>query len=140
MLIRNMEEGRMSNRLSNTKTVMKYLLAFLFVAAGINHFIQPDLYLKIMPPYLPWPLFLQYLAGFFEIFLGVLVLIPRYSRMAAWGLIALLIAVFPANIHMALNPEKYPEASPFFWWLRLPLQFVIIAWAWWYTKPNEEPA
>jgi uncharacterized membrane protein len=140
MLIRNMEEGRMSNRLSNTKTVMKYLLAFLFVAAGINHFIQPDLYLKIMPPYLPWPLFLQYLAGFFEIFLGVLVLIPRYSRMAAWGLIALLIAVFPANIHMALNPEKYPEASPLFWWLRLPLQFVIIAWAWWYTKHNEEPA
>ncbi|MCI0665503.1 MAG: DoxX family membrane protein [Acidobacteria bacterium] len=126
--------------MSNTKTVMKYLLAFLFVAAGINHFIKPDMYLKIMPPYLPWPLFLQYLAGFFEILLGILVLIPRYSRMAAWGLILLLIAVFPANIQMALNPDKYPEFSPMAYYLRLPIQFVIIAWAWWYTKNNANTA
>jgi uncharacterized membrane protein len=119
---------------------MKYLLAFFFVAAGINHFVHPDLYLKIMPPYLPWPLFLQYLAGVFEIVLGVLVLIPRYSRIAAWGLIALLIAVFPANIHMALNPEKYPEFSTKILWVRLPLQFVIIVWAWWFTKKNATPA
>jgi uncharacterized membrane protein len=126
--------------MSNTKTVMKYLLAFLFIAAGINHFIRPDMYLKIMPPYLPWPLFLQYVAGFFEILLGILVLIPRYSRLAAWGLIALLIAVFPANIQMALNPDQYPEFSPMAIYLRLPLQFVIIAWAWWYTRENATPA
>jgi len=130
----------MSSYMSNTKTVMKYLLAFFFVAAGINHFIHPDMYRRIMPPYLPWPLFLQYLAGFFEILLGLLVLIPRYSRMAAWGLIGLLIAVFPANIHMALNSENYPEFSPRAYWIRLPIQLVIILWAWWYTKRNATPA
>lgn len=115
---------------------MKYLLAFFFVAAGINHFINPEFYLQIMPPYLPWPLFLQYVAGFFEILLGILVLIPRYSRMAAWGLILLLIAIFPANINMALNPDKYPKYSAMAYYIRLPIQFVIIAWAWWYTKKN----
>jgi len=130
----------MTSQMSNTKAVMKYLLAFFFVAAGINHFINPEFYLQIMPPYLPRPLFLQYVAGFFEILLGVLVLIPRYSRMAAWGLVLLLIAIFPANIHMALNPDKYPRYPAMAYYIRLPFQFVFIVWAWWYTKKNATPA
>ena len=117
------------------KIILKYLLCVFFVAAGLNHFISPDFYLKIMPPYLPWHLFLVYLSGFFEVALGVLLLIPAFTRIAAWGLIALLIAVFPANIHMATNPELYSDISPLALWLRLPLQAVLIAWAYWYTRP-----
>ena len=118
------------------KIVLKYLICVFFLLAGINHFINPDFYLKIMPPYLPWHLFLVYLSGFFEIALGGIILVPALTRVAAWGLITLLIAVFPANIHMAVNPGLYPDISPIALWLRLPLQGVLIAWAYWYTRPD----
>ncbi|MFN0110647.1 MAG: MauE/DoxX family redox-associated membrane protein [Blastocatellia bacterium] len=91
------------------KIVMKYLLVVLYVAAGINHFANPDFYLKMMPPYLPWHLALVYISGVAEILLGVLVLFPRYTQLAGWGLIALLIAVFPANVFMAQNPLLFPN-------------------------------
>lgn len=117
------------------KIILKYLLCVFFVAAGLNHFINPALYLKIMPPYLPWHLFLVYLSGFFEVALGVLLPVTALTRIAAWGLIALLIAVFPANIQMATNPQLYSDISPLALWLRLPLQAVFIAWAFWYTRP-----
>ncbi|HEX8290520.1 MAG TPA: MauE/DoxX family redox-associated membrane protein [Pyrinomonadaceae bacterium] len=119
-----------------TRIILKYLLCLFFVGAGLNHFINPAFYLKIMPPYLPWHRFLNYLSGFFEIALGVLLLTPALTRVAAWGLIALLVAVFPANIQMAINPQLYPEISPAALWLRLPLQAVFIAWAYWYTRPD----
>jgi uncharacterized membrane protein len=119
------------------KILLKYLLCVLFVAAGLNHFVNPAFYLKIMPPYLPWHLFLVYLSGLFEVALGVLLLLPALTRAAAWGLIALLIAVFPANIHMVINPQLYPEINPLALWLRLPLQAVLVAWAYWYTRPAE---
>jgi uncharacterized membrane protein len=119
------------------KIVMKYLLALLFILAGVNHFYNPDFYLRIMPPYLPWPSALHLIAGFFEFVFGVMLLIPRFQKWAAWGLIALLLAIFPANIHMAVNHHLYPEVSMVFLWIRLPLQFVPIAWAWWYTKADE---
>lgn len=120
------------------KIVMKYLLALLFILAGINHFRNPGFYLGIMPPWLPWPSVLHLIAGFFEFVFGVMLLIPRYQRRAAWGLIVLLLAVFPANIHMAVNWRQYPEWPMILLWIRLPLQFVPIAWAWWYTKVDEE--
>lgn len=123
------------NLMRALKTILQYLLCVAFVLAGLNHFINPALYLKIMPPYLPWHLFLVYLSGFFEMALGVLLLIPAFTRVAAWGLVALLVAVFPANIHMAVNPQLYPDISPLALWLRLPLQAVFIAWAYWYTRP-----
>lgn len=116
------------------KIILKYLLCVFFVAAGLNHFINPAVYLKIMPSYLPWHLFLVYLSGFFEVALGALLLAPAFTRPAAWGLIALLVAVFPANIHMATNPQLYPDINPLALWLRLPLQAVFIAWAFWYTR------
>ncbi len=118
------------------RSAMKILMASLYIAAGINHFLRPEMYLRIMPPYLPWPMFLQYLAGFFEVVLGVFLFFPKYTRLAAWGLIALLIAVYPANIHMAVNSHLYPELSAVLLWARLPLQFVLIAWAWWYTRED----
>jgi uncharacterized membrane protein len=116
------------------KVVMLYVFAIFMVLAGANHFINPDLYVRIMPPYLPWHLELVYLSGFFEIALGIMLLVPRISSLAAWGCIALLLAVFPANVHMALHTDDYPRFSPTDLWLRLPLQAVLIAWAYWFTR------
>jgi len=112
---------------------LKYSLGLSFVLAGLYHFINPAFYLRMMPSYLPWHLFLVYLSGFFETALGILLLIPKYTRLAAWGMIALLIAVFPANVNMALNPQLFPDLPRFALWLRLPLQAVLIAWAYWFT-------
>jgi uncharacterized membrane protein len=123
--------------MSAFKIGMKYLFAAIFIFAGFNHFYNPDFYLRIMPPYLPWPSALHLIAGFFEVVLGVMLLIPRFQRLAAWGLIALLLAVYPANIHMAVNWRLYPDLPMIFHWIRLPLQFVMIAWAWWFTKADE---
>ncbi len=120
------------------KQILKYLLAFSFILAGINHFLNPAFYLKIMPPFLPAHLFLIRLSGVFQIALGILLLIPKFSRLAAWGLIALLIAVFPANVYMAMNAEMFPEFSRTALYLRLPLQIVLIAWAFWFTRLNNQ--
>ena len=118
------------------KIILKYLLCVFFVVAGLNHFINPAFYLKIMPPFLPSHLLLVYLSGFFEMALGGMILISALRHIAAWGLIVLLIAIFPANIHMAINPQLYPEINPVVLWLRLPLQAVFIAWAYWFARPD----
>ncbi len=117
------------------KQILKYLLAISFVLAGINHFLNPAFYLRMMPPYFPAHSFLIYLSGFLEIALGILLVVPRFTRRAAFGMIALLIAVYPANFYMAQNPELFSEFSPFMLRLRLPLQFIIILWAHWFTRP-----
>ena len=119
---------------SRFKKLTRYLLAILFVVAGVNHFLHTDFYVSIMPPYLPWHLELVYISGVAEMSLGLLLLLQRWSVYAGWGLIALLIAVFPANIHMALHPELYPTISTLVLWLRLPLQGVLVWWAYRYTR------
>jgi uncharacterized membrane protein len=119
--------------MNRIKTASKYLLAIFMIGAGTMHFVRPEFYLKIMPPYLPWHLALVYLSGFFEIALGVLLLVPRFSHLAAWGIIALLIAVFPANIYVYQHQEILP-APPIVHLLRLPLQAVFILWAYWHTR------
>jgi len=119
------------------KLILKYILAAFFVLAGLNHFRNDAFYVKMMPPYLPWHLFLVYLSGFFEIAFGVLLAIPRQGAIAAWGLIALLMAIFPANIHMAVHAELYPQFSATALWARLPLQAILVAWTYWYTKESE---
>lgn len=116
------------------KTLSRWVFGTFFVLAGANHFWRTDLYLRIMPPILPWHRELVILSGIAEIALGGLLLVRQYAVPAAWGLIALLIAVFPANIHMALHPEAYPWASPVALWLRLPIQPLLIAWAYLYTR------
>jgi uncharacterized membrane protein len=118
------------------KLILKYLMAIFYIGSGVNHFIHPDFYLKIMPPYLPWHLALVNLSGGIEIALGILLLIPRTTRLAAWGIILLLIAIFPANLYMAMNPALFPDVKPPVLYIRLPLQAVLIAWAYWYAKPN----
>ncbi len=116
------------------KLILKTVFAILFISVGILHFTNPDFFVRIVPPILPAPLFLVYLSGFFEIALGILLLVPKFSRFAAFGLIALLIAVFPANIYMALNPQTFTEYNPILLYLRLPIQFLLIFWAYRLTK------
>lgn len=113
-------------------TFSRALLSLLFVAAGLNHFRSTALYVSIMPPYLPYPLALVYLSGLAEIAGGVGVAIPKTRRAAGWGLLALLLAVFPANITMATDnvvPDGYQISSTLLW-ARLPLQFVLMFWVW----------
>jgi len=121
-------------RVTRLKAYTRYLLAFLFIAAGLNHFLHTAFYVSIMPPYLPWHLALVYISGVAEAGLGILLLFQRWRAVAAWGLIALLVAVFPANLHMATHPELYPTLSEWGLLLRLPLQAVLIAWTYWYTR------
>ncbi len=123
--------------MSGTKTVSKFLLAIFMIGTGTMNFVNPDFYVKIMPPYLPLHRELVYLSGVCEIALGLLLLVPRFSRLAAWGIIALLIAVFPANIYVYQNQAVLP-APPLIHLLRLPLQGMFILWAYWHTKPRKE--
>ena len=115
------------------RTLGKWAFAALFIVAGALHFAAPGFYLRIMPPYLPWPLALVLVSGVCEVALGVLLLVPATSRPAAWGLIALLIAVFPANIHAYQRRAMFPMLPPWAHLLRLPLQGVLIWWAWAYA-------
>ena len=113
--------------------VGKVLFAGLFILAGVMHFVNAEFFLNIMPPYLPWHLEIVYISGVIEILLGIMLLIPRFERLAGWGLVALLIAVFPANIHVFLHQELVP--APYgVHVFRLILQGVLILWAWAYTQ------
>ncbi|HEV7998666.1 MAG TPA: MauE/DoxX family redox-associated membrane protein [Planctomycetaceae bacterium] len=120
------------------KTVSRYVFAMFFVAAGILHFKNPDFYLKIMPPYVPLHLEMVYLSGVAEILLGAMLMFSDVQRLAGWGLISLLIAVFPANIYAYQHQELLP-AAPLLHLLRLPLQGLLILWAYWYTRPDRLP-
>lgn len=119
------------------KELLRWPFSALFLASGVAHFARTSWFLRIMPPYLPWPRALVLLSGAAEIVLGALLLVPACSRPAAWGLAALLVAVFPANVHMALTSASpapaMPGVSPFWSWARLPLQGLLIAWACWYA-------
>lgn len=121
-----------------TRDTLKWLLGVLFVLAGANHFIHTSFYVSIMPAYLPWHILLVYVSGAAEMLLGVMLLFRRSERLAAWGAIALIVAVTPANIQMAIHPELYPEYSQAVLWARLPLQMVLIAWAYWFTRPRRD--
>ena len=115
------------------RPISKYLLTIFMIGAGIMHFVNPGIFMKIVPPYLPLHKVLVLVSGVFELLLGVLLLVPRCSRLAAWGFMALLIAVFPANIYLYQHQEILP-ASPIIHLLRLPLQGVFILWAFWHTR------
>ena len=117
------------------KRILLVLFGLFFIVAGITHFTNQAFFTAIVPPYLPWPVALVVISGIAEIGLGVALLVRRTSRLAAWGLIALLIAVFPANLHMAMNPQLYPDTSPTALLIRLPLQGVLVAVAYWFTRP-----
>lgn len=116
------------------KMFFLYLMSAFFIFAGITHFIKPGIFLGIVPKFLPYPLHLVYISGACEILFAILLAMPATRHTGAWLLILLLIAVFPANIQMAIS--FYQQKNPYLWLalLRLPLQFVLIWWAWIYTK------
>ena len=103
-----------------------WLVPVLFMVAGANHFMMCGRYLSMMPAWLPWPLLLVQVSGVAEIVGGIGLLIPRGRRMAAWGLLALLMAVFPANLNVALHGWPGMTLSPYLLWLRLPFQLVFV--------------
>lgn len=122
--------------LSWPRRVFLLLAAVFYVSAGVLHFTNTAFYLKIMPPYIPWQLTMVRISGVCEVLGGVGLLIPATRQIAAWGLVALLIAVFPANLYMAINPMEAGAAGlpAVIRWGRLPLQLVFIVWVLWCSK------
>ncbi|GAB3515201.1 DoxX family protein [Emticicia fontis] len=110
-----------------------YVAALIFILAGITHFIKERAFIKIMPPYIPYHKLMVLISGVAEIVLGLGLLFNLTRVHAAWGLILLLIAVFPANLYMATSGKFYKIPSILLW-LRLPLQLVLIWWVYQYTK------
>ena len=123
--------------LSWPQRIALVLASAFYIGAGILHFTKTAFYLKIMPPYIPWHPAMVWISGVCEILGGLGLLIPRVRRAAAWCLVALLIAVFPANVYMATDPVAAgaESLSPLVLWGRLPLQLVFIAWVLWATRP-----
>lgn len=117
-------------------------VALFFVAAGVLHFTQATAYERIVPPYLPHPRLLVWVSGVAEIAGAFGVLVPRLRRLAGWGLVVLLVAVFPANLYMAMNPEAFADLNveSVWLWLRLPLQVLLIGWVWWATIRRRRPS
>ena len=118
------------------RKVLTYVAALFYMGAGAMHFLRPEPYLKIMPSYVPWHLAMVYVSGVAEMAGGAGLLIPSLRRAAAWGLVALLIAVFPANINMAVHDIQVTEApvAAVWLWARLPLQGLLIWWLLWCTN------
>lgn len=118
---------------ARVRTLLRALLEVVMVGAGVAHFARPAGFERIVPAFLPAPHLLVLVSGGFEILGGLGLLLPRTRRVASLGLIALFVAVFPANVNMALeNIQPVATHVPtFLLWLRLPLQAVLIAWAWW---------
>ena len=113
-------------------------LTILFVGSGVLHLLRPEPYLRIMPPFLPWPKALVWISGAAEIAGGTGLLWTKFRRAAAYGLVALLIAVFPANVYMAAAHVPFSGLMGASWaqWLRLPLQIPLILWAWYYARKD----
>ena len=134
--------------MSRLRRALLWVMGVFYIVAGANHFLNPGFYMPMMPPYLPLHRELVLLSGVAELVLGIAVLVPATRRAAAWGIILLLVAVFPANIHIALNDVPLGGAAHgagALNWVRLPLQAVLIAWAWQYTRddaarPGARPA
>lgn len=124
------------SRLSRAQWIALVFASIFYTGAGVLHFIRPELYLKLMPPYIPWHSEMVQISGFFEILGGLGLLLPQTRRAAAWGLVALLVAVFPANLYMATNPVEAGAAAmaPSIRWGRLPLQLVLIWWVLWSSR------
>jgi uncharacterized membrane protein len=133
--------------MSSLRVVSRYVLSIFMVAMGALHFVAEDVFMQIVPPFLPAPRLLVWLSGVAEIALGVGLIPVRFRRWAGYGLVTLYVAVFPANLYMALAnvqlqgmPSGFAQPSPVMLWLRLPGQLVLIAWALWASAPSRRDA
>jgi uncharacterized membrane protein len=115
------------------KKYLVYVMGTVYALAGINHFIMPEVYTRIMPPIFPAALMLVYVSGVAEILLGIGLCIKATRKIAAWGLIALLIAIYPVHFYMALHPDIFNNVPLAGLYLRIPLQLLFIYWACVYT-------
>lgn len=117
--------------------VGRVVMGVLYVVAGVGHFVATQAFERIMPEYLPDHRALVLVSGAAEIAGGVGVLMARrypvVGRVAAWGIVMLLVAVWPANLWMVQHPELFPGVPLWALWVRLPLQAPLIWWAWSYT-------
>ena len=128
----------------SARVAVRWWLALNFVLVGVLHFTHADLFVAIMPPYMPLHLELVWISGVFEILGGVGLLVPFARRFSGWGLLALLVAVFPANLNMAMNevylPVDWLPQSEIGLWLRLPFQLVFAAAIWFAMGPKKKAA
>ncbi len=118
------------------KQLSRIVQALFYIYAGVNHFRHPKFYLRIIPPYIPNPEMANWLSGAAEVVLGIGLLIPRLSRKAAWGIIALLVAVFPANIYHLTSGGAGMKVPQWTLVARLPFQLVFGLWAYWHTQAD----
>ena len=116
------------------KVISVYVMGIFYIIVGIKHFQDPSWFVQIVPPILPYKYELVYISGFFEVLLGILLMIPRFQSIAAKGILALLICVYPANIYLAQTNGVAMGISPLIAWGRLPFQFVFIGLAYWHLK------
>tara|TARA_B100000575_G_C22523206_1_gene338590 strand:- start:33 stop:371 length:339 start_codon:yes stop_codon:yes gene_type:complete len=107
-------------------------MSFFYIYVGIDHFNNPNWYVRIVPPIFPYKLEVVYFSGVLEILFGVLLLIKRFRFFASWGLIVLLLSVYPANVYLAVTNGTVLDISSAAAWLRLPFQFLFIALAYWH--------
>ena len=126
----------MSTKGKLQKSILIVISSIFYTITGIKHFIEPDYFLSIIPPYLPFHIELVYISGFFEILFGLMILFPKYRYYGSIGLILLLIAVFPANIYLAQSKEAQEAigtSQQIAIW-RLPIQGILIWIAYWIRK------
>ena len=120
------------------KLITIYFMSISYTYVGVRHFIDPDFFLAIMPNYLPYHLELVYLSGIAEITFGILLLFKKTRTYAAYGLIILLVCVFPANIHLVESElsQSILGATKNQTIIRLPFQILFISLAYWHSKNN----
>lgn len=126
-------------RLELARTVARAFVTLAMVIVGVMHFVNPEPFIRIVPEELPSPRMLVYVSGVFEIALGLAIQIPKIRKLAGWGLVALYVAVFPANINMAVRHIELTPGEPIpplVAWGRLPFQILFIALAIWVTGPH----
>ncbi len=122
----------MGERFYIMKNVARWVIAIFFIVAGANHFRTPEIYYAMMPTWITAPKLINEISGACEMLGGIGLLIPATRRCAGWGLLALLVSVFPANVHVALQGHMDgTNFSPWILWARLPFQPVMMLWVWW---------
>lgn len=126
------------NERQTLKSVARFILAIGMIVVGLQHFVLPEGFAKIIPEFIPFPFTLVYLSGFLETIAGIGLLIPQFSCQSAWTLVILYITVFPANLNQAINNipvDALPHNPPLIW-LRLPFQLFLVSWAGWFTRDH----
>ena len=118
----------------NIKFITILIMSYFYMNVGVKHFIEPDWFLQIMPPQFPNHYAAIYVSGFFELLFGFMLINPKTRFIAAWGIIFVMITVFPANIYLAVSDGEAMEISKELAWGRLPFQYVFIGLAFWHSN------